>query len=83
MSIVIKARHLKVGDKLINRYFGVDYLLGEVVEVVKEMRQNGGVYVGRRKDKSQWIVAKLSDGQEREYVGLAEVRIQEREEEIK
>ena len=83
MSVYIKARHLKVGDKLINRYFGVENVIGEVIEVVKEMRQNGGIYVGYRKDKSQWIVAKLSDGQEIEYVGLAEVRIQEREEESK
>ena len=79
MSVVIKARHLKVGDKLINRYFGVDYLLGEVVEVAKEMRQKGGVIVGLRKDKYQQIVAKLDNGKQYEYVGLAEVRIQERE----
>jgi hypothetical protein len=59
---------------------GVENVIGEVVEVVKNMKRNGGVYVGLRKDKSQWIIAKLSDGQEFEYVGLAEVRIQEREE---
>jgi hypothetical protein len=80
MSVYIKARHLKVGDKLINRYFGVENVIGEVVEVVKEMRQNAGVYVYRRQDGRQYVIVKLADGSKKEYAGLEEIRIQEREE---
>lgn len=78
----ILARHLKVGDKIGNSYLGQVRILGEVVSVSKEMKNNGGVYVGRRKDKSQWVIAevKAEDGvvSKQEWVGLAEVQVQER-----
>lgn len=79
----VLARHLKVGDKLGDSYLGDVRILGEVVSVSKKMRRNGGVYVGLRKDKSQWldVEVKAEDGSVsvKEFVGLSEVLIQKRE----
>lgn len=74
----VKARHLQVGDKLVNSYLGVKWLR-EIVEVVKESKNNAGVYVAVRKDKQQWVGVKFADGKRLDFLGNQEVQIQQRE----
>lgn len=72
---IIKARKLKVGDRLLHSYLGNEYLSAKIASVEFGERAKLGVYGGLRKEKVKFVVVEFADGKSREFLASEEVSV--------